>query len=530
MEPNKLDDDAPSLARLCDTGLSLDPQRVALIQGERSMTYAELEQRINRVANGLISLGVERSERVLVIFENDIRFPEVLLGIVRAGAVAVPVNFKFPPPQHIDLARDCGSRIIFGSAGMAESVLACLADGVAEVGIVVDADRGPLRSYEDWLASSSSERCDHGSAGGDVCIQAYTSGSTGRPKGVLLAHRGLLRNAQLLAESNRIDENSRVLLSTPLFHMNATGAGLLPCLSQGGSVVILKEFDAERVIDAIETHGCTYTTGVPATYKLILDAARQRTQVDVSSLDFIAVGSAPMTRALLDELVQTLPGVDVIEGYGLTESGPIITMNPRGRNKLGTIGPALPGFECKVIGSDGNILPQGEAGELVVRSVCNALGYYNRPDAQAERFRDGWVYTGDIVACDPDGWYTFRGRVDDQMQVGGENVFPAEVENILASHPEVRDVCVVPVPHEVKGQVPVAFVVRNVGSKLGEKELIDYYLERGPAYSHPRHIYFIDEMPLLGTGKTDLQALVRQALERQAREPGSGTGPSPRAH
>jgi acyl-CoA synthetase (AMP-forming)/AMP-acid ligase II len=183
--------------------------------------------------------------------------------------------------------------------------------------------------------------------------------------------------------------------------MNATGAGLLPCLSQGGSVVILKEFDAERVIDAIQTHGCTYTTGVPATYKLILAAARQRTQVDVSSLEFIAVGSAPMTRALLDELVQTLPGVDVIEGYGLTECGPIITVNPRGRNKLGTIGPALPGFECKVIDSDGNILPQGEAGELVVRSECNALGYYNRPDAQAERFRDGWVHTGDIVACDP---------------------------------------------------------------------------------------------------------------------------------
>ena len=517
------DDDASSLARLCDTGLSLDSQRVALIQGKRSMTYAELEQRINRVANGLISLGVERFERVLVIFENDIRFPEVLLGIVRAGAVAVPVNFKLQPPQHIDLARDCGSRIVFGSAGKAESVLACLADGGAEVGIVVDADRAPLRSYEDWLASSSPERCDHGSAGSDVCIQAYTSGSTGRPKGVLLSHHGLLRNAQLLAESNRIDENSRVLLSTPLFHMNATAAGLLPCLIQGGSVVILKKFDAERVLDAIETLGCTYTTGVPASYELILAAARQRTHVDTSSLEFINVGSAPVTRSLLDELVLALPGVDVIEGYGLTEC-PVITLNPRGRNKLGTIGPALPGFECKVIDSDGNIVPQGEEGELVVRSECNALGYHNRPDAQAERFRDGWVYTGDIVSCDPDGWFTYRGRVDDQMNVGGENVFPAEVENILATHPEVRNVCVVPVPHEVKGQVPVAFVVRNVESNLGEKELIDYYIARGSAYSHPRRIYFIDEMPLLASGKTD-----RQALARQAREPGPGTGPSPLA-
>ena len=225
-----------------------------------------------------------------------------------------------------------------------------------------------------------------------------------------------------------------------------------------------------------------------------------------------------MTPALLDELVQTLPGVDVIEGYGLTEC-PIITLNPRGGNKLGTIGPALPGFECKVIDSDGNTVPQGESGQLIVRSECNALGYYNRPDAQAERFRDGWVYTGDMVSCDTDGWYTFRGRVDDQMNVGGENVFPAEVENILATHPEVRDVSVVPVPHKMKGQVPVAFVVRKVGSNISEKELIDYYIERGPAYSHPRHIYFIDEMPLSATGKADLKALEKQALERQACEP-----------
>jgi acyl-coenzyme A synthetase/AMP-(fatty) acid ligase len=128
------------------------------------------------------------------------------------------------------------------------------------------------------------------------------------------------------------------------------------------------------------------------------------------------------------------------------------------------------------------------------------------------------VYTGDIVACDPDGWFTFKGRVDDQMNVGGENVFPAEVENILATHPEVRDVSVVPVPHEVKGQVPVAFVVRNVESKLGEKELIGHYLERGPAYAHPRRIFFIDEMPLAATGKTD-----RQALASRAREPGQSS-------
>ncbi len=140
-ESNKFDDNTISLANLCDTGLSLDPQRVALIQDKRSMTYAELEERINRVANGLISLGVERFERVLVIFENDIRFPEVLLGIARAGAIPVPVNFKFQPPQHVDLVQDCESRIVFGSAGKAESVLASLADGGAEVGIVVDADQ-----------------------------------------------------------------------------------------------------------------------------------------------------------------------------------------------------------------------------------------------------------------------------------------------------------------------------------------------------------------------------------------------------
>ncbi len=286
-------------------------------------------------------------------------------------------------------------------------------------------------------------------------------------------------------ESNRIDKNSRVLLSTPLFHMNAMASGLLPCLSQGGSVVILKEFDAERVIDAIETLGCTYTTGVPSTYKLILAAARKRTHVDASSLEFIAVGSAPMTRALLDELVLTLPGVDVIEGYGLTESGPIITLNPRGKNKLGTIGPALPGFECKVIDSDGNILPQGEEGELVVRSELQ------RPRLLQPAGRRCEVLPGRL------GLYRgYRGvRPRRLVHLQGARRRPDERgSRVCHSRPKARPILAligcgidesVPVPHEAKGQF-----LRGGADDAARvepaamKELIDYYVTRGPAYSH----------------------------------------------
>src|SRR5690606_8206061 len=205
-----------------------------------------------------------------------------------------------------------------------------------------------------------------------------------------------------------------VLASTPLFHMNATVCGVLPCLMVGASVVVLPAFDALEVIKGIEEHRCTYTQGVPAMYKMLLSHREAIQSHDLSSMRFLTVGSAPMPEVLLDELAQALPGVDVSTGDGLTESGPVLTLQPRwGGHRSGSIGLALPGTEIRVVGDDGREVPDGEVGELWARTESNALGYHNLPDATAKRFADGWMRSGDLVRRDADGFLFFAGRSDD---------------------------------------------------------------------------------------------------------------------
>ena len=510
-----------NLGYITDFGLRLLPDKTALLQHDRSLTYAELDERANRVAHAVLDAGAGKGDRVLMLFENDVRFAECMLGIIRAGAVAVPVNPRLGPVRHEDLLVDCQARVVIGSAGLADTVATLVGKGLCELGIAVGASSPTLRDYESWLAASSPERPDVVCALDDVCLQPYTSGSTGMPKGVLLTHRGMLRDARLMAQGVMLDVDDRVLVSTPLFHMNAAACGLLPCLASGASVAVLPVFEPKAVIGAVAQYRATYTTGVPAMYKMVLAEREALREHDLSSLRFIACGSAPMPEPLLAELEEVFPGIQVLEGYGLTECGPVATIVPRwGIKKRGSIGLALPGFEMRVVGDQGQDVGVDEVGELWMRSECMCVGYHNRPDATAERFRpDGWLSTGDLVRRDAEGWFFFMGRADDMLSVGGENVYPAEVEALLTQHPDVRDVAVVPRPHELKGEVPVAFVVLSHGATATARELQDFFLARGPAHAHPRDVFFLDAMPLSGTGKTNRQELVCRAEKLQHHQP-----------
>jgi acyl-CoA synthetase (AMP-forming)/AMP-acid ligase II len=301
-----------------------------------------------------------------------------------------------------------------------------------------------------------------------------------------------------------------------MFHLNAIG-GILCTLYGGGSVYALPKFDPVSVLRGIEEHRCTYSAGVPAMYKMLL-AEKQELSRDFSSLRLITCGSAPIPPSLVERCGEIFPNARFVEGYGLTECGPVITRRPlAGSHRLGSIGQPLPGFEVKVVDEDGVELPAGKTGELWARnSMCTTLGYLNRPEEDAKRRKpDGWFASGDLAIRDKEGWLYFRGRTDDRMNVGGENVYPAEVEAILARHPKVHDVAVVPVPHETKGEVPVAFVVLEKGGSLTEDELKEHFFAVGPAYAHPRRIVLLPAMPLSPTGKTDRHRLVSMARESQ---------------
>lgn len=501
---------------LPDYALAFWPDKTALIQDGFELSYRQLDQRCNQIAQGLSAAGVGRGDRVFVPFENDARFAEVVFGVMRAGAVATPANPTLSPEILGEILEDCGSRVVLGTAGMAATLGEWRSRDAVDLAIAIDTnDVSGVLDYEAWLAEQSSQRPDPGTTVDEVCYQPYTSGSTGKPKGVLLSHDMLLQNLDTLQYATMIRHDDRALVSTPLFHLNASLLGVFLSIVSGASAVVLPGFDPKRVLENIARYGCTYTQGVPAMYKLLLaeDALIPRT--DLSSIRFTLCGSAPMIPEILEEMQQVFDGVTVIEGYGLSESGPVLCMLPRwGVRKTGSIGLPLPGQELRIVGDDGEDVSVGTPGELWSRGPYNCTGYHNRPDLSAEKFTaDGWFRTGDMVSTDEDGFLYFRGRVDDMINVAGNNMYPAEVESVLVRHPLIRDAAVVPVAHPLKGQVPVAFVVLRGEEVIDEDEAKQFCLEHVPAFAHPRRVIAVDRVPLGPTGKVDRRRLSSDATQ-----------------
>jgi long-chain acyl-CoA synthetase len=493
------------LGDLIDVAVACDPERTALIDRHGEWSYAELDRRASQVANGLIAHGVAPGQRVAVLIGNESRFVEALLGTWRAGAVAVLANTRLTPAQIGDQVADSEAAVALASTE--------LTDAVAAVAARTDGTRIFLgQEYDAWRESRSTARPAVEVAPDELGMQPYTSGSTGKPKGVLLTHRGQLHNARVVGQVDMIGEDERALVSAPIFHANAMASAVLPFLLVGGSVVILPRFEVEDVAAAIARHRCTFMTGVPSMYAALLNSGAFDRH-DMSSLRFVACGSAPVTRELLERLESAVPGVIVLEGYGLTEGGPVVTESPRfGLRRLGSIGLPLPGVQVRLRRVDGKEADVGEVGEILVRSPGVAVGYHGNPEQFAARLTaDGWLRTGDLAHTDADGFIYFHGRMGDMINVGGENVYPQTVEALIRQYPGVADVAVVASAHATKGQVPVAFVVAKPAAMLDPEQIKQFCLENGPAFAHPRRVLVVDQMPVSAIGKLDRKRLTVMA-------------------
>ena len=489
------------------------PERPAVIQGGLTLTYGQLDARMKRVAGMLRRLDIREGSRVALLFPNEWPFIEACFGSMRAGAVPVPLNIRLG----YDTLRYCvehsDAEVLLASGTLLEQAVRLQGDVPALRTLVVTGDlpRGIL-SYERLLEEAPAEFESVPVEPDDVCMQPYTSGSTGKPKGVLLTHAGQFWNADKVRRVMMLDETDRGLVAVPLYHKNAMAAAVKPLLMSGGALVILPGFDPAGVIRAIARYRCTYITGVPAMFRLILNQKQLLAEHDVSSLRWAACGSAMVPPDLLEEFQETF-AAGISEGYGLTEGGPVVLESPRfGPRKIGSSGLPLPGCEVQVVTAEGQEAGVGVAGELWVRNPGLARGYYKAPELTAQKFdAEGWLHTGDLVRRDADGYYYILGRLDDMINVGGENVYPKEVEDLLLLHPAVREAYVVPVPHAVKGEAPVAFVVLHAGRTATPDHLKQFFLARGPAYAHPREIFFIEAAPLGSTGKVDRLALQAHA-------------------
>lgn len=493
-------------------GRALFPDKVAVEEGNLSLTYGQLEERIQRVAGMLHGFGVTKGDRVLLVFPNDYRFIECLFGTLRTGAVAVPANVRLGTETLSYIADHSEATVLLGHERLRDKVEALSSSAARNLNTVVAGEPG----YDEALAEAPTDAPTATVARDDVALQMYTSGSTGPPKGCLLSHANKWWQARSTARAMLLDDSDKALATGPLYHANALWACLLPMLYVGGCVTILPQFDATEVLRAIDTYRPTYTSGTPSMFNLLLAQRDLLARFDLSSIELLMCGSAPVSEELMSRLVGTF-GCDVVESYGLTEGGANVISPRWGIKKLGSMGLPVPDVEVRVVDPEDPRRECGvdEVGELWSRSPANAIGYFKQPEVTRQKFTsDGWLRTGDLVRRDEQAYLYFSGRTDDMINCGGENIYPKEVENILLGHPAVQDVCVVSVAHSVKGEAPVAWVVSDPTQEITEEDLKQYFLARGAPHAHPRRVFFTDALPLSGTNKVDRTALEEEARQR----------------
>ena len=502
-----------------DLPLKMWPGKEALIYGPHRIAYRTLEERTNRVANGLAALGIGVGDHVAVLVKNDHRFVETLLGALRTGASVTPATTRAHLSTLAHIMQDCAAKVLIASSDFTNeaAVLAQSVPGLQQVYVMDEAPPGTTL-YDEWLSRQDTGRLVRDRSPEDRAYISYTSGSTGLPKGVVLTHGAVDWATRNLRRALLYGPDERCLLAVPMFHANGMFAGLFSMLECGGSVVILHDVDPREMIRTIARERCTYTTGVPAMYKKMLLEEDLLGSTDCSSLRFVICGSSEVPEELLEEFTRRL--APMLEAYGLTECG-FVCNNPRwGVTKQGTTGLPYPGVELRIVDPEdiSHEVPVGELGELLIRSPGNLVCYHNLPQVTAERLlADGWFRSRDIVRADEQGYVEVVGRLDDRISCAGESIYPKEVENVLLQHPDLLDVAVVPMPDEVKGEVPVAFVVERQSGAVQEREIKEFFLAHGAAYMHPRRIFVVPELPLTSAKKIDRTALKKNAEEAAAR-------------
>jgi acyl-CoA synthetase (AMP-forming)/AMP-acid ligase II len=488
-----------NLGDLIPRGRGLSKTAVIDLGGEtppREFTFQQIDAMANGVARALLKRGLKRGDRVAIVSANRAEYLAAYYGIMRAGLVAVPANFKFPRDTIHFILRDAGAKFLFCDAERARDCPA----GVASVtfGTAFDAflDPGP------FAAVVPQPR--------EPAMFLYTSGSTGTPKGVVLSHQSHIWVVETRLAPGL--DRQRYLIAAPLYHMNALALAKLACAAHA-TIVLLPQFSARAYIEAIGRYRCSFLTAVPPMIAMMLRETELLAATDLSSVAFVRMGSAPVSASLMAALRAALPQAAVTNAYGTTEAGPVVFgPHPKGlpQPEL-SVGYPHPKVALRLVDGTNRDADQG-----VLEMKCPALmnGYHNRPDVAPPLTADGYYITGDVFRRDADGFHYFVGRTDDMFVSGGENIYPAEVERMLERHPDIAQAAVVPIEDDIKGQKPVAFVIRKDGRALDGEAVKRFALANAPAYAHPRFVWFVDELPLASTNKLDRAALQRMAEER----------------
>lgn len=453
-----------------------------------TLDYATFAERVEAVAEQLAAQGISRGDVVATFLPNRVELLLTLMAAWRLGAIATPVNPAFTPAEAAYQLDDARARLVVGDPGCPSPDR-----------VVVSPDALAERPSASWRPAAAP-------AMSDDALLIYTSGSTGRPKGVRLAHENLHYMGSAMVAHFSLTAADHALLVLPLFHVNAICVSFLAPILAGGRLSITGKFSPARFFDDVARLRPTYFSAVPTIYAMLISQAGLTAEA-VASLRFAICGAAPISPDLLDAAERAL-GVPIVEGYGLTEGTCASACNPvDGVRKPGTVGPALPGQHIDIVGPDGRTLSPGESGEVVISGPNVMRGYLNRPDATASTVVDGRLHTGDVGRLDDDGYLTIVDRIKDMIIRGGENIYPKEIENALATHPDVLEVAVVGAPDDLYGEVPVAFVVSYPDRQLAAGQLIAHVADRLAKIKLPSAIHIVEQLPRNPVGKIDKPSL-----------------------
>ena len=484
--------------------------KTAIAFGESRLSYAQLDEESNRVANALMDIGVSKGDRVAMLLPNNLEFVTIYFGIVKIGAIAVPLDTKYKPTELTALFADCQPKLLVIESSLLPPIIPLLPGwpSVAQVVETGTGDRSEFLDYEALIAAGSAAPPDGAISPEDTAHISYTSGPTLQPRGVVLSHGSLVAEVRISAEGfQQTDKDKVALFALPLHHVFGLVVILFTSLYKGSTVVILSGLSINNLMELIEREKVTMFLGVPFIHAMVINwVEHEGIKYDLASLRLCGSAGAVLPIDIAQKYNSAL-GMDIVDFWGQTESSGHVTCTAIGDVlKPGCVGRALPGWELKVLDDKGQELPPGQSGEIAVRGPI-MTGYYCQPEATARAIKNGWLYTGDLGMVDENGDLFLTGINKDMINAKGQNIYPSDIEEVLRSYPGVAEVAVVGVPDKARGQIIKAVIQLQDGQVAEELVLRRLCLDCLANYKVPKQFVFVDSMPRTAVGDISKGAL-----------------------